>query len=104
MALSAAGEPVNKPVLMAPGVLAMVLARAAPAAIQASWEVRFRAQAQAASGFLAASGMTKEVPLATVKGCPSAFLNGTALMSTFLTYGVSTLTYHWALICAPTWS
>ena len=54
MAWSAAGEPVNRPVLIAPGVSAIVFARAAPAAIHASWEVRLTTQAHAASGFFAA--------------------------------------------------
>src|SRR4051812_30938477 len=104
MAWSAAGEPVNRPVLMAPGVLAIVLARAAPAAIQASCEVSFTIQAQAASGFLAASGITNALPLATVNGLPLESLNGTAEISTSLTYGVSTLTNHCGATSAPTWS
>ena len=33
MAWSAAGEPVNRPVLIAPGLAAMVLARAVPEAL-----------------------------------------------------------------------
>ncbi len=104
MAWSAAGEPVNRPVLMAPGVLAIVLARAAPAAIQASCEVSLSIQAHAASGFFAFSGITNALPLATVNGWPLASLNGTAEISTSFTYGVSTLTNHCGATWAPTWS
>src|SRR3954451_4310970 len=98
--LSASGEPVKSPVLIAPGVFSRVLARAAPAASHAGWLVSWSAQAHAASLFLAPAGMTNDVPDATANGLPSASLNGTAPMSTLSTNGVSTLTYHWALTSA----
>ena len=56
-----------------------VAARASPAAIHASSEVRLIIQAQAAAGFFAPTGMTNAVPPATEKGSPSAFLNGHGL-------------------------
>src|SRR3954454_15136258 len=80
ISLSADGEPVNRPVLMAPGVPASLFARADPAADQASSATSAVIQAHAASGFLAPAGMTNEVPPATVKGLPSLSLKGTAEM------------------------
>jgi hypothetical protein len=80
LGLSADGDPVNRPALIAPGVVASLSARAAPAADQDASETSAVIQAQAAPGFLAAAGMTKEVPPATVVGLPLLSLNDTAEM------------------------
>src|SRR5690348_12658662 len=102
-ALSAAGWPVNRPVLIDLS-FAMVAARACPAASQAASSVSASAHLQAALGFLALAGMTYEEPVATVTGWPSLPLNGTAPMLILSLNGDSTFGYHWALTSAPTWS
>src|SRR4051794_12556434 len=106
LSLSAVGDPVKRPVLIPPddASAATVLARASPAASQAGSDVRARAHAHAADGFLAPLGITKDEPLATVNGLPSLSLNGTALIVMFACEGRSTFGYHCWLICAATWS
>src|SRR5690349_10832861 len=101
-ALSAAGEPVNRPVLM-DFFWATVWARAAPAASQAPSSVSASAHLQPALGFFALAGITNDVPVATVTGWPSLPLNGTAPSLIWLWYGDRTFGYHCASTSDPTW-
>src|SRR4051812_45239944 len=100
--LSAAGEPVNRPVLM-DCFCCTVCARAAPAASQAASSVKASAHLQPALGFFALDGITNEVPVATVTGLPSLPLNGTAASLILLWYGDSTFGYHCASTSEATW-
>src|SRR5689334_11068635 len=93
IAWSAAGWPVNSPVLIDLS-LAIVALRAWAAASQAASSVSESAHLQAALGFLALAGITNEVPVATVTGWPSLPLNGTAPMLTSSLNGDSTFGYH----------
>src|SRR6185437_1998547 len=100
--LSAAGEPVNRPVLIE-CFCCTVWARAAPAASHDPSSVRASAHLQPALGFFALAGITNDEPVATVTGLPSLPLNGTAASFSVLWYGDSTLGYHCASTSAPTW-
>src|SRR4051794_38310418 len=100
MALSAPGEPVNRPVLT-DCFCCTVCARAAPAASHDPSSVSASAHLQPALGFFALAGITNDVPVATVTGWPSLPLNGTAASLILSLYGDSTLGYHWASTSAP---
>src|SRR4051794_29954952 len=94
IALSAAGCPVNRPVLIELS-FARVAARAVAAASHEPSSVRASAHLQAALGFFALAGMTNELPRATVTGWPSLPLNGTAPILILSLNGDRTFGYHW---------
>ena len=62
------------------------------------------AQAQAADLFLPAAATAKAVPPAMAIGSPCSVLIGTAARETSSLVLDSTLTYHCAQVCTPTWS
>src|SRR3954453_8964536 len=102
MAVSAAGEPVNRPVLIEFFCL-IVSARVSAAAFQAPSSVSASAHLHAALGFLALAGITNDVPPAWVTGLPSLPLKATAPSLILSLNGESTLGYHCASTSAPTW-